>query len=202
VARISAGKEHVWWGGNIFGHAQPTDLLAVDILITQHAQRYSQCDASSRCHFCGNLFLQLKTVKNNKPPRRFAPCRLDTDDISGRSLIVSSSDQYSCHLSRWPTSYPSFICVELLLGRRYPMTGRFATHPSNTTVGDEMALCAVLNIKLLFIIMCCCGEQHCLRACRQVVNSVRTKMTFNIVTVAAVDHGRSIILHNAQTHYN
>ena len=40
----------------------------------------------------------------------------------------------SCHMSRWPwpMPHPSAICVELPCGSRQPMTGRLATHPSNT----------------------------------------------------------------------
>jgi len=34
----------------------------------------------------------------------------------------------------WPTPHPSVICVELLGGSRQPVTGRLATHPSNTPV--------------------------------------------------------------------
>jgi len=42
----------------------------------------------------------------------------------------------SCHVFRWlcPTPHPSVVCVELLGSSRQPMTGRLATHPSNTTV--------------------------------------------------------------------
>jgi len=42
-------------------------------------------------------------------------------------------------MTRWPTPHPSDVRVELLRGRRQPMTGRLATHSSNTTVKLDTA---------------------------------------------------------------
>ena len=50
----------------------------------------------------------------------------------------------SCRMSRWTTPHPSVICVELLWGSRQPLTGRLATHPSNTTVCALQRLSQVL----------------------------------------------------------
>ena len=74
-------------------------------------------------------------VYSNKPPRCFAPHRLDADDILGRvsSVIVSETQQLS-----WPMpSCPTRHCtprVKLLGGSRQPMAGRLAT---TTTVRDK-----------------------------------------------------------------
>jgi len=70
-------------------------------------------------------------VNNHKSPRRFAPCRLDADDVLRRSRLRASETQ---QLSLWPTLYSSVICVELLGQSCQPMTDRLATHPSNTVV--------------------------------------------------------------------
>jgi len=43
----------------------------------------------------------------------------------------------SCHM--WPTPRPSVVCAELLGHSRQPITGRLATHPSNTAV--RICLC-------------------------------------------------------------
>ena len=74
----------------------------------------------------------------HKPPRRFASCRLDAGWYI-RPVVDGNVGDYSVGSYRlkhnsWPTPHPSVICVELLGGIRQPMTGRFATHPSNTTV--------------------------------------------------------------------
>jgi len=74
-------------------------------------------------------------VYSNKPPRCFAPHRLDADDILGRvsSVIASETQQLS-----WPMpSCPTRHCtprVKLLGGSRQPMAGRLAT---TTTVRDK-----------------------------------------------------------------
>ena len=65
----------------------------------------------------------------HKPPRRFAPCRFDADDILGRFRLHA----YETQQLPWPT-----ICVELLGDSHQPMTGRLATHPSNTTVNMQI----------------------------------------------------------------
>jgi len=63
-------------------------------------------------------------------------CRLNADDIMRRSrLHARETQQLSWPTPLWTTPHPSVICVELLGGSsRQPMTGRLATHPSNTTV--------------------------------------------------------------------
>jgi len=92
----------------------------------------------------------LRHIGLNKPPRRFAPCRLDPDDVLDRSsrvmyaisvsaVIVCTHLKYNnCHMSQWPKPHPSVICVEFLWGSRQPMTGRLPAHPSNTKVKIQM----------------------------------------------------------------
>ena len=52
----------------------------------------------------------------------------------GDNSFSSYLKHNSCRMSRWPTPCPSVICAELLVSSRRPVTGRRATHTSNTTV--------------------------------------------------------------------
>jgi len=68
-----------------------------------------------------NLKIKLKcpVLQPNKQPRRFAPCRLDADDILGVGNVGDNSvTSYRLHASETQQlahdANPSVICVELL----------------------------------------------------------------------------------------
>jgi len=72
-----------------------------------------------------------------RPPRRLAPCRLDTGDMLIGPVVETASDTAAetqqLSYAGWPTPHPSviFVHVELLGHGRQLMTGRLATHLCN-----------------------------------------------------------------------
>ena len=76
------------------------------------------------------------------PLRRFAPCRLDAGDILGRPAVVgsvgdNSVSSYRLHApetQQLADAAPIRFLCGVARGSRQPMTGRLATHPSNTAV--------------------------------------------------------------------
>ena len=81
-----------------------------------------------------NRILLEQIFHNYKPPRRFALCRIDADDILGRSswvmLAITVSGICMKHNS-WPTPHPSVSVWSCYRGSRQPMPDRLATLPSN-----------------------------------------------------------------------
>jgi len=79
---------------------------------------------------CGSTRVFIQPTQAATSLRSVPACRLKI------YMLCMHLKHNSCHMSRWPwpMPHPSAICVELPCGSRQPMTGRLATHPSNTLV--------------------------------------------------------------------